>query len=578
MSGGRARASPYTTPAESFTITIDRAAIVGRVRLELGVAHDGRNAVERHRAPGEESDAPLELEHAAHRRVEPLHRDLAAIDGAGHRVDRRARVGGLQQQVGAREEGPHARLRAVQVRHAGHVERVGDDQPVEAERVAQDAGEDVGGDGARPELAEVDPGQRDVRRHHDVHARGDRRAERHQLDRVEPRPGRADDGQRQVGVRAGVAVAGEVLGRGEHPVVLEAPHLGRHEPAHVGRILAERAGIDDRVGGIVVDVGHRREGQVHADGAALERGDAADVVGGAVAPGRAHAHIGGKQRPAVEPEAGPALEVRGDEQRERRALLQPVELGRDVERRADGHDDAADVQRIDPRFGAREAVVVVGGVGPRNPRHHQLGDPVADVETGQHGLDVGLGADRAGDGHRARASPPGARDRRRPAGSLRPVRGTWGAQNSRRAGTLRMVARLRDARSRGPDAGTGGRPAGHRRAAERQPAGGARPPGGSRDQPGGRGCPRDQRRGAIAGGRRAARGAVQPRARLPWRGRAGRHGRLVDRFGHRPTNLQSLRPEYRPHRRDARRRRRSCSSICRMRAPDTTPTSSPRSR
>ena len=69
-------------------------------------------------------------------------------------------------------------------------------------------------------------------------------------------------GKRQVRVGAGVAVAGKVLRRGEHPVVLEAAHLGRDEPADVGRVLAERAGVDDRVGGIVVDVGHRREREV----------------------------------------------------------------------------------------------------------------------------------------------------------------------------------------------------------------------------------------------------------------------------------------------------------------------------
>ena len=116
----------------------------------------------------------------------------------------------------------------------------------------------------------------------------------------------------------------------------------------VGRVLAERAGVDDRVGGIVVDVGHRREGEMDADRAALERRDPADVVGGAVAPGGAHAHIGWEERAAVESDAGPALEVRGDEQRQLRALLQAVELGRDVERRADRHDDPADVQRVHP--------------------------------------------------------------------------------------------------------------------------------------------------------------------------------------------------------------------------------------
>ena len=175
-------------------------------------------------------------------------------------------------------------------------------------------------------------------------------------------------------------------------------------------------------------------------------------------------------------------------------------------------------------------------------------------QAGEQGRDVGLGAHRAGRSESARASGPRRRPARRPAGSL-PVRGTWRAQNSRRAGTLRMVAGLRRARPRGPGADARRGAARDRRPAHRQPGGGARPPRRSGDQSGGRGCPGSQRRGATAGGRRAARGAVQSRARLPRRGRSGRHGRFVHRFGHRSTNLQSLRPEYRPHRCDARRHR-----------------------
>ena len=70
---------------------------------------------------------------------------------------------------------------------------------------------------------------------------------------------------------------GKCLAVGEHPVVLQPAHLGGDQAAHLGRVLAERAGVDDRVGGVVVDVRHRREGEVHADRAALERGDPPDA-------------------------------------------------------------------------------------------------------------------------------------------------------------------------------------------------------------------------------------------------------------------------------------------------------------
>ena len=137
-------------------MTIERAAIAGGVGLERGAPDDGRDAVERHRPPGEQPQRALGLEHPPDRAVEPLGVISPRSTARRHRVDGGARVGGLQQQVGAGEEGADAGLGAVGVGHAGHVERVGDDHALEAERVAQDAGEDVGRHGARPELARVD--------------------------------------------------------------------------------------------------------------------------------------------------------------------------------------------------------------------------------------------------------------------------------------------------------------------------------------------------------------------------------------------------------------------------------------
>ena len=62
-----------------------------------------------------------------------------------------------------------------------------------------------------------------------------------------------------------------------------------------------------------------------------------------------------------------------------------------------------------------------------------------------------------------------------------------------------------------------------------------------------------------------SRRAVQSGARFPRRRRSGCGGGLLHRFGNRPTNLQSLRPEFRPLRRDAPRHRRDAgrSAGCR---------------
>src|SRR5439155_15753919 len=162
-------------------------------------------------------------------------------------------------------------------------------------------------------------------------------------------------------------------------------------------------------GGVVVHVGDGSERQVHADGAAFERGDAADLVRGGVAAGGAHAHIGRQWRSPGEPKAGAALEVGCDQQRKARALLQSIELGGDVQGRADGDDQAADVQRVHPGFGPGESFVVVRGVVARNPRDHELRDLVAHRERAHQLVDVDLARDTLGRWERHRMN----RNRRR---------------------------------------------------------------------------------------------------------------------------------------------------------------------
>ena len=118
-----------------------------------------------------------------------------------------------------------------------------------------------------------------VKGHDSLNARGDRATERNELDGVDPRAARMDRGDREMRILFGVAMPGKVFSRGQHPVFLQAVDQRR---AHVGdeaRILAERSHPDDRIRGIVVDVEHRREGDVHAQRASLERGDASLLVG-----------------------------------------------------------------------------------------------------------------------------------------------------------------------------------------------------------------------------------------------------------------------------------------------------------
>src|SRR5690606_7000945 len=115
-------------------------------------------------------------------------------------------------------------------------------------------------------------GERDVGAHDAGDARGDRCAERRELDGVDALGAGGDDGEVDVRVDARVAVAGEVLGGGQRAVLLEPADVRGAEARDVGRIFAVAARVDDGVRRVVVDVDDRRVDHVHADGAGLERG------------------------------------------------------------------------------------------------------------------------------------------------------------------------------------------------------------------------------------------------------------------------------------------------------------------
>ncbi len=107
---------------------------------------------------------------------------------------------------------------------------------------------------------------------------------RPELHPIELLPVTLDHAHVGMGVHGGVAVAGEVFQRREHPVGLRLPNESRgHPPDHLG-VLTVRADVDDRVSGVVVDVDDGRKDQVDARHAAFN--------------GRESACGGGEQRVA----------------------------------------------------------------------------------------------------------------------------------------------------------------------------------------------------------------------------------------------------------------------------------------
>ena len=131
-------------------------------------------------------------------------------------------------------------LDAVGRADGGHLERVGDDQAVEAELAAQQPGQD--------RLAEASPARRPGRARPDGRASppdacGDRGAERQQR-RVEVA---LDHRELAVRVGGGVAVAGEVLRAGRHALALRAGDERSDVTRDELGIGAEAAHADDGV-------------------------------------------------------------------------------------------------------------------------------------------------------------------------------------------------------------------------------------------------------------------------------------------------------------------------------------------
>ena len=115
--------------------------------------------------------------------------------------------------------------------------------------------------------------------HHGGHPFGDHGLKGGQLHGIEPLAVVADDGQIQVGIGAGVAVAGEVLGAGQHACGLDPPGEGCCQVA--GRLGRFPPGphVDHRVGGVVVHITHGPQHPVQPKGAGIQAGAAAVALG-----------------------------------------------------------------------------------------------------------------------------------------------------------------------------------------------------------------------------------------------------------------------------------------------------------
>jgi len=148
-----------------------------------------------------------------------------------------------------------------------HLEIVGEEDPVEAELGAEQAG--ANGSRQRGGNTGIDLVVDHVRRHERGDASADGGAKGGELYLIEAIASVAHDRQREVAVHLGVAMSGKVLSARENVRSLQTADerdTGSHHGSCIG---AECAIADDRVFGLRVDVENRSEVQVEPDGAEL---------------------------------------------------------------------------------------------------------------------------------------------------------------------------------------------------------------------------------------------------------------------------------------------------------------------
>ena len=170
------------------------------------------------------------------------------------------------------------------------------------------------------------------------------------------------------------AVAGEVLDCGQHAGILEAVDVRRHHVGDEVGVFAERAGIDDRVARVGVEVG---DGSVHlrdTEGACLAARHVAGGVGVLRIAGRAEGHGRRKGRRPVQAHAGAPFHVLPDQERHGCTCLEILRQHGLAERVALKKHEAADFEALDEVYDVAVGLVLGALVVAIDPGREELRD------------------------------------------------------------------------------------------------------------------------------------------------------------------------------------------------------------
>ena len=157
-----------------------------------------------------------------------------------------------------------------------------------------------------------------MRGHDGVHSGCDRGAERLQLHRLDAIVIGIQPRERQMAILGRVAVPGEMLSRHQHGILsirMRAGDVSLNEARYLSRVLAKRSNVDDRIVGVVIDVGHRGEQPVDAHRARVASGIRPFLTHGRQIMRGGKGHAVRPRRGGVHSHGSASLEIRGDEQR-----------------------------------------------------------------------------------------------------------------------------------------------------------------------------------------------------------------------------------------------------------------------
>ena len=211
----------------------------------------------------------LEGQHAAAAVVDAALGNAAGVEGGLQAGQGQGNVGAELQHVVAGKQGPHVGFAGRKhAGHAFHVHGIGENKAPEAHFLLQQPLDDGFGERTRPGRG-VEGGYVQVGHHHPAHAAVYQGAEGRKFERIEAGAGLAHFGQGKVRVDGHVAVAGEVLGHGQHARGLHAQHILAAGAGHGGGPLAKTAKTDDGVERVVVHIDDRGKIDVHPQPAKL---------------------------------------------------------------------------------------------------------------------------------------------------------------------------------------------------------------------------------------------------------------------------------------------------------------------